>query len=256
MMWRWVLLLLLAVATPAAAQDLPKLTGRVVDTADLLNPQDEAALTQKLEAVQQATTRQFVVVTVPDLQGYPIDDYGVRLGRAWGIGQKGANNGIILLISKSERKVRIEVGYGLEPIVTDAFSGRVIRNDIIPHFKQNDYPGGINAGVDAIVQQLQAPPEEQERQIQQATAEQKQSHHRAGSFIPLIFWGGIMLFMFAATRRGGRYGRRYGGFPVMIWGPGLGGWGGGGGGFSGGGGFGGFSGGGGSFGGGGASGGW
>jgi uncharacterized protein len=257
-----LLLIALLVAAPAAAQDFPKLTGRVVDTADLLSPADEAALTQKLQALEQATGRQLVVATVPDLQGYPIEDYGYKLGRAWGIGQKGANNGAILLIAKNDRKIRIEVGYGLEPILTDAYSGEIIRDQITPAFKQGNYAAGINAGVDAIVQQLQAPPEAQEKRVQQAVDQQKHARHQSGSFVPLIFWGIILLFILIPAVRGRRYGRRYGGgLPVMIWGPGMGsGWGGGSsgggwGGFSGGGG-GGFSGGGGSFGGGGASGGW
>jgi uncharacterized protein len=260
--WRWALLLLLALGTPAAAQTFPKLTGRVVDTAGLLNPQQQEALTQKLAALEQATSRQLVVATVPTLQGYPIEDYGYQLGRAWGIGQKGANNGVILLVAKQEHKIRIEVGYGLEPILTDALSGEIIRDQITPAFKNGDYAGGISAGVDAIAAQLQAPPEQQEQKVQQALQTQQHARHHTGSFVPLIFWGGILLFMFVASRGGRRYGRRYGGLPVMIWGPGLGGgWGGGSsssgggwGGFSGGGG--GFSGGGGSFGGGGASGGW
>jgi uncharacterized protein len=264
-MWRWILLLFLAIATPAAAQNFPKLTGRIVDAADLLSPADEAALSQKLEALDQATTRQLVVATVPDLQGYPIEDYGYKLGRAWGIGQKGTNNGVILLVSKNERKVRIEVGYGLEPILTDAFSGQVIQDRIVPAFKKGDYAGGINAGVDAIGQQLQAPPEQQEQSAKQALQQRTDARQSSdsGSWIPLIFWGIILLFVIIPAVRGGRRGRRYrSGLPVMIWGPGLGGgWGGGSsgggwGGFSGGGGGGGFSGGGGSFGGGGASGGW
>ena len=160
---RALLLLFLLIAAPAAAQNFPKLTGRVVDAAGLLSAQDQAALTQKLASLEQATSRQLVVATVTDLQGYPIEDYGYRLGRNWGIGQKGANNGVILLVSKGDRKVRIEVGYGLEPILTDALSNQIIQDQILPAFKKGDYPGGINAGVDAIAQQLQAPPEQQEK---------------------------------------------------------------------------------------------
>jgi uncharacterized protein len=261
-LWRWMLLLLLAVAGPAAAQDFPKLSGRVVDAADMLTDSEEAALTQKLQGLEDSTHRQLVVATVPDLQGYPIEDYGYKLGRAWGIGQKGANNGAILLVAKKEHKIRIEVGYGLEPILTDAYSGEIIRDKITPAFKQGDFAGGINAGVDAIIQQLQAPPEEQEKRVQQASASHTERHSQSGSFFPLIFWGIILLFVIIPAVGRRRYGRRHRGsaWPIMIWGPGLGGgWGGGSsgsswGGFSGGGG--GFSGGGGSFGGGGASGGW
>jgi uncharacterized protein len=152
-------LALLFAAAPAAAQTFPALTGRVVDAANIIPDADEAALTQKLEAVEKASSRQLVVATVPSLEGYPIEDYGYQLGRKWGIGQKGANNGIILLVAPNDRKVRIEVGYGLEPIMTDALSGDIISQQILPAFKSGDYPGGINAGADAIIAQLQAPPE-------------------------------------------------------------------------------------------------
>lgn len=265
------LILLLFVAVAAHAQQFPPLTGRVVDNANLLAPAEEAALTQKLEALERASSRQLVVATIPDLQGYPIEDYGYQLGRTWGIGQGEANNGIILLVAPNERRVRIEVGYGLEPIVTDALSSQIIRDQITPRFKAGDYAGGISAGVDALIQQLQAPPEEAEQRIlaaQQNEAQQASSGNGGGSILPLIFWGFVILFVVLPMLRGGRRGRKYrrrgGDFPVIIWGPGWGsggsggsggGWGGGGFG-GGGGGFGGFSGGGGSFGGGGASGGW
>ncbi len=254
----------------AHAQQFPPLTGRVVDTANLLQPAEEAALTSKLQALEQASSRQLVVATIADLQGYPIEDYGYRLGRAWGLGQKEANNGIILIVAPNERRVRVEVGYGLEPIVTDALAGQIIREQITPRFKAGDFPGGINAGADALIAQLQAPPEQAERKIleaQQAQAQRQQGSAGGGggggSIFPLFFWGLVILVVVLPMLRGGRRGRRYrrgDGFPVVIWGPGFGGGGGGGfggfGGGGGGGGFGGFSGGGGSFGGGGASGGW
>ena len=266
-MIRLFLFLLLAVGSPAAAQEFPKLTGRVVDGANIIPDADEAALTQKLEGVEKASSRQLVVATVPDLQGYDIADYGYQLGRAWGIGQKGANNGVILLVAPSERKVRIEVGYGLEPIMTDALSHQIIQNDIVPRFKANDYPGGINAGADAIISQLQAPPEAAEQKALEAQQQAAQRNESGGgSIFPLIFWGLVLFFVIIPMLRGGRRGRRYRRRnSVWVWGPGLGGgwggggssgWGGGGFGGGGGGGFGGFSGGGGSFGGGGASGGW
>jgi uncharacterized protein len=258
-LFRLLLFFCLVAAGPAYAQEFPKLTGRVVDNANLLSPADEAALTQKLAALEQASTRQLVVATVPDLQGYPIEDYGYRLGRAWGLGQEEANNGAILLVAPNERRVRIEVGYGLEPILTDALSHGIIEGRILPRFRDNDYPGGIAAGADAIIEQLQAPPEEAERRALEAAAQQREGEE-GGSIFPLIFWGVVLVFIIIPMFRGGRRGRRYrrGGLPVVIWGPGMCGWGGGSSGSSwgGGGGFGGFSGGGGSFGGGGASGGW
>lgn len=259
-------LLLLLVAAPAAAQDFPPLTGRVVDAANIIPDADEAALTQKLAAVEQASSRQLVVATVPSLQDYPIEDYGYKLGRAWGIGQKGANNGMILLVAPNERKVRIEVGYGLEPVMTDALAGDIISGQILPRFKAGDYPGGINAGADAIIAQLQAPPEQAEQKALEAKEKQASRGDEDGSALPLIFWGFILVFIILRMVGRGKRGRRHRRSGVWVWGPGVGGsdWGGGGwgggssgGGFGGfGGGGGGFGGGGGSFGGGGASGGW
>jgi uncharacterized protein len=272
-----LLLLFVLLAPPALAQDFPKLTGRVVDGANLLSPADEAEITGELEALEQRSGRQLVVATVPSLQGHEIEDYGYRLGRAWGIGQKEADNGAILLIAPNERKVRVEVGYGLEPILTDAFSNRVIDEQIVPRFKASDMPGGIKAGVDALVAQLAAPPEVAERAAMEAAqtrGQQRQRSSGAGgvSIAPLFFWGMIILFVLLSfgRRAGGRKyrgKRRRSGFDagdaaVILWGldalsRGRGGGGGGFGGFGGGGGgFGGFSGGGGSFGGGGASGSW
>jgi uncharacterized protein len=259
---------LLGAAAQAQAQEFPKLTGRVVDAANLLDPEQEAALTAKLEALEKASSRQLVVATLPDLGGYPIEDYGYRLGRAWGIGQSEANNGTILLVAPNEKKVRIEVGYGLEPILTDALSALIIHNVILPRFREGDMAGGIIAGADAVIMQLQAPPEEAEkRALEAAAAQQSRQSGGGGSLFPLIFWGIVLLFIVIPMLRSRGRGRRTrrDGMPVILWGPGLGGggFGGGGGGFGGfggggGGGFGGggFSGGGGSFGGGGASGGW
>lgn len=264
----WALLLAMVfVAAPGVAQDFPPLTGRVVDNAALLSPEQEAALTGRLEQLEQQSSRQLVVATVPDLQGYDIADYGYQLGRHWGIGQGEANNGIILLVAPNERRVTIQVGYGLEPIVTDALSHQIIQNQILPAFRAGDMPGGIIAGADALITQLQAPPEQAEQRVLEASqARQAQRSSGGGSIVPLIVWLLILFFVILPMLRRGFGGRKYRGKrrrrggPVVIWGPGLGGggWGGGGGSSwgGGGGGFGGFSGGGGSFGGGGASGGW
>ena len=262
-------LFLLLVALPASAQDFPQLTGRVVDQADLLSPQQEAELTQRLAALEQQNSRQLVVATVPDLQGYDIADYGYQLGRHWGIGQGEANNGIILLVAPNEKKVRIEVGYGLEPIVTDALSWQIIRDTILPRFRANDMPGGIIAGADALIQQLQAPPEAAEQRAMEAAAARQQAQASSGedSIWPALVAMFVIFFVVLPALRvglggGRRYRRRRSGLgSVILWGlaSGMSSGGGrsGGGGFGGGGfGGGGFSGGGGSFGGGGASGGW
>jgi uncharacterized protein len=268
-------LALIALAAPAAAQNFPSLTGRVVDQAHLLTAAEVADLTSKSEALEAQTGRQLVVATVNNLEGYPIDDYGYRLGRAWGIGQKGKDNGVILLVAPNEHKVRIEVGYGATAYLTDAMSGLIIREAILPHFKQNppDYGGGIEAGADALVKQLSLPPDEAAKNVAAATQAQQQRQHSGGNPLPVFFWLMVIGFVVLSHFRRGvgrRYRHRHGGISpwVVLWGlnamansrrGGWGGgssWGGGGGWSGGGGGFGGFSGGGGSFGGGGASGSW
>lgn len=254
-----IILLLLVLALPAYAQAFPPLTGRVVDAANLLSPEQETALDAKLAALEQGGGRQLVVATIPDLQGYAIEDYGYRLGRAWAIGRKSVNDGAILLVAPTERKVRIEVGYGLEPIVTDALSSVIIQSRILPAFRNGDMAGGIVAGADALIELLRLPDEQAEARAKRIVAD-AQEKESGGLPVPLIFWGIVLMFvLFSMIGNRGR-GRRFRGGrgPVVIWGPGLGGgWGGGGGGSSwGGGGGGGFSGGGGSFGGGGASGSW
>ncbi|MBJ7409930.1 MAG: TPM domain-containing protein, partial [Phenylobacterium sp.] len=105
-----------------AAPNFPPLTGRVVDNAEILSPAAEARLTQELATLEQQTAHQLVVATLPDLQGYEIEDYGYQLLRTWGVGRKEQDDGAILIVAPNQRKVRIEVGYGLEPVLTDALS--------------------------------------------------------------------------------------------------------------------------------------
>ena len=278
-----LLLFLAMVAGTARAQTFPKFTGFVVDAANVLPPATEAALSARLAALQRDSKRQLVVATVPDLQGYPIEDYGYRLGRAWGVGLRDVNNGAILLVAPGERKVRIEVGYGLEPVVTDALASVIVSERILPRFKAGDLPGGIVAGADALAAQLRAGPDEAKARTDAAIAQYDRTHRRqaqggggGGGGVPasLIFW--VIVFAVVVLPmlrgRGGRGGRRYRGgggssLPIVLWsignelgrgggfgGGGFGGGSSGGGGGWGGGGFGG--GGGGSFGGGGASGSW
>jgi uncharacterized protein len=246
----------------AVAQTFPKLTGQVVDDANLLDPAQEQQLTAKLAALATQSGRQLVVATIPSLQDYDIADYGYRLGRAWGIGDKAKNDGALLIIAPNERKVRIEVGYGMEGVLTDAVSSRIIRNDITPRFKAGDFPGGIDAGAERIAKILALPPDEAAAYAKQAEAAER-DRSDDGSSVMLIFWVIVILFFVLPMIFGRRGGRRYrgGAGPVILWGPSIGGgggsgWGGGGGSSWGGGDGGGFSGGGGSFGGGGASGGW
>jgi uncharacterized protein len=150
-----------AVASPQA--DLPKLTGRVVDAAGLLPAAAEAELAAQSAALERDVGPQYVIVTVPDLKGEPIEHFGVRLGRSWGIGRKAVNDGLLLIVAPNERKVRIEVGYGLEKRVTDAFAAKVIRERMLPRFKAGDFPAGIHAGTSDLIRRLRS--KQDDRQI-------------------------------------------------------------------------------------------
>jgi uncharacterized protein len=147
-------LLFLLCCTIAAAYDFPPLTGRVVDQADLLSEAAETELTAQLAKHEQQTTNQVVVATVNSLEGGSIDDYGVQLGRFWGIGQREKDNGVLLLIAPNERKMRIDVGYGLEGTLTDAISAVIIDRSLRPAFRAGDFEGGIKGGVDGILDVL------------------------------------------------------------------------------------------------------
>src|SRR5579864_5073256 len=144
----------------AAAQTLtfPPLTGRVVDQAGLLDAADRAALTETLASLEATTTNQLVIVTLKSLQGTSIEDYGYQLGRRWQIGQKDKNNGALLIVAPTERKVRIEVGYGLEGTLTDALTKYIIETSILPRFTAGDFPGGIKRGTEQVVQLLTGDP--------------------------------------------------------------------------------------------------
>lgn len=243
--------------TGALALTFPALTGRVVDEANVLDQATRNALTQKLADLETKTTDQFVVVTLKSLQGTSIEDFGYQLGRYWGIGQKGKNNGVLLIVAPTERKVRIEVGYGLEGTLTDALTRVIIEGAILPRFRANDIPGGITRGSNDIIQVLSGDAE----LFKSLTATRNAPRHASpDSLNPLLFfliWLAIVGFISFVTmrRRGqdGRWGRGVAGVPWLVPTPiGSSGWSSG---SSGG--FGGeFSGGGGSFGGGGSSGSW
>jgi uncharacterized protein len=145
---------ILALAAFAATVAFPPLTGRVVDQANLLTPAEAQSLSEALAAHEAQTGNQVVVVTVKSLQGLPIEDYGYQLGRAWGVGQKDKNNGVLLIIAPTERKVRIEVGYGLESQLTDAVSKLIIQNIMAPAFRSGQFGPGIAAGTGAILKVL------------------------------------------------------------------------------------------------------
>jgi uncharacterized protein len=149
-----VIAILVLALLPALALNFPALTGRVVDEAGILGQANQSALTQKLADLEAKTGNQLVVATLRSLQGTSIEDFGYQLGRTWRIGQAGRNNGALLIVAPNERKVRIEVGYGLEGTLTDAVTRLIIENAILPRFRANDFPGGIARGVDDIIQVL------------------------------------------------------------------------------------------------------
>ena len=287
-----VILLFLFQGPGVLALEVPKLQGRVNDLAGILTPDQIAALDSKLQSFEASDSTQVAILIIPDLEGESLEDYSMRVAEAWRIGQKGLDNGAILLISLRDRALRIEVGYGLEQKLTDVRSSQIIRNEIIPRFRQGDYYGGIDAGVDAMIQSVRG-------LYQGKPAVETESRRGSGRFLnwiivmlfPLLWilsatgkWGGGILgagagmllpytlishslilllaggiigglagmFMGALIKAGAKSGGGRGGFGGPSWGGGFGGGGFGGGGFGGGG----FSGGGGGFGGGGSSGRW
>jgi uncharacterized protein len=272
--------LLTMLASPALAVDYPPApNGPILDQADLLPPDQEAALDARLRALNAQSGRALIIATVPSLQGESIEMYAVKLFEAWGIGGKESDSGLLLLVAPNERKVRIEVGYGLHGYVTDGLSGRIIRTIITPRFKQGDMAGGIEAGANALLEQLARSPQDAKAVAEAAEAAQRQRNKVTPGdvfmaiVIVLVVLGFIGISAVRAAARGGRRYRSGGGVsPIIVWAAseilsdalrgggrhhGGGGWGGGGGGWGGGGGGGGFGGfGGGGSGGGGASGGW
>ncbi len=273
--------------TASAVIAVPALRGRVNDDAGMLSPQAFDKIEAELRSLEQTDSTQIVVLTVPSLEGEPIESFSMRVAEAWKIGMKSIDNGAILVIAKNDRKIRIEVGYGLEGRLTDLVSGQIIRNIMVPEFRTGNFDAGITQGVNAMILAVKG-------EYKAPVNPHRTSHGKGtGSFFPFLFIAFIALGQVGRTNRifGAIAGAILlpviaavvfsaglflilalipvgffaglllsilfpfsgGGFP-----PGGGGgyWSGGGGGFSGGGGFGGFSGGGGGFGGGGASGGW
>jgi uncharacterized protein len=248
-----LLLALLSAAAGVAQPTFPELTGRVVDQAGLLGERDQAELEAALADFERDTAHQIVVATLPSLGGLPIEEYGYQLGRHWGIGREGEDDGALLIVAPEEREVRIEVGYGLEGELTDARSRLIIENEILPRFRQGDFAAGIRAGVAAMIDTLGGTYDPALPAVEPGERERAPSPLPLAVMLPIVL---IILFNAMSGSRGrgrrrGRHRRGYG-WPVVV----PGGFGGRRGGSSGRGAGGGFSGGGGGFGGGGASGSW
>ncbi|WP_234032214.1 TPM domain-containing protein [Parerythrobacter jejuensis] len=195
------------VASPLAAQDFPELTGRIVDQAGLLDEKNTTNLTEKLRKLEETTTRQLVVATVNDLEGYDIADYGNRLARHWQLG-RGANdnaekdNGVLLLVAPNERRVRIEVGYGLEGVITDALASHIIQESIAPKFRQGNMRGGIVSGVYQIAKQLELPPEEAQGALEDLASEKLWDDGGLVFVVALVLVIGIWIGLFGGRGKG------------------------------------------------------
>ncbi|WP_338668768.1 TPM domain-containing protein [Pseudodesulfovibrio methanolicus] len=245
------LILVLGLSAAALALDVPPYTTRVNDLAKMMSPRTRQTLESQLAALEESDSTQVAVLTVPSLKGDSMEDFSIRVAEAWKVGQKGFDNGVILLVSKADRKIRIEVGYGLEGRLTDVLAGQIIDNIISPQFRAGRFDRGFLEGVTAITGAVRG----------EFTALPKKPKSKLNILAILI---GPMIFIILLTEKFGRRRipgaaqgadtvRRSGPGFIYMPGPRSGGGGFGGGGF-GGGGFGGFGGGG--FGGGGASGGW
>lgn len=255
----WLVSFGLTTSSADAAPNYPALTGQIVDQANLISPEDEAAILADLKSLEGTSTDQVAVVTVNSLDGYPIEDYGIGLARQWQLGQKDKDNGILLLVAPNERRVRIEVGRRLEPIMTDILSAAIIDTAMLPRFRRGDFSGGIRAGVQDIKSVLLGDAEAVRERAKSRTPEDDPM-----VFVTLLIFIAIVIFMIWLNSRaerqmadmaspyGKRRSRRRRPRGIVIIPGGSSDWGGG---WSGGGG-GGWSGGGGGFGGGGSSGSW
>ena len=143
-------LLVLSINSFVPALDVPPLRARVNDLAKILTAEKTQELEERLRQFERETSHQIAVLTIPSLEGEPIEDFGIRVAEAWQIGQRGAANGVILIIAQKERKIRIEVGRGLEGILPDVIASQIIREVIAPRYREGDYSGGIEAGIDSI----------------------------------------------------------------------------------------------------------
>jgi uncharacterized protein len=250
---RWFLglsLVALSALGPLAqvrALEVPALTARVNDLAGLLSAGEREKLEAKLEAYERESGQQFALLTVPSLEGDPIEDFSIRVVEKWKLGKKGKDDGLLMIVAAQDRKIRIEVGYGLEGDIQDVYASRVIREVLQPAFRAQAYASGIEQAFDVLIARAsgKAPPEATRR-------EEPRAQRKVSRFAPVLF----ALFLLLMLGGGGGRGRRGGGIaPFLLLGAlgsggrrGGGGFGGGGGGFGGGGG--------GGFGGGGASGDW
>lgn len=191
-------LLLIAglLAVPAHALDVPQLTGHVNDYAGMLSPQTNTTLEQELAAFEKSDSTQIVIVTIPSLQGEVPEEFSIKVAEAWKIGQKGKDNGVIMLISKEDRKIRIEVGRGLEGQLTDLATGRIIDQVIKPRFKAGDFDGGIHAGAMALIQVTRG-----EFKAEPGAVNRRGGRRNGSNLMTFLIFGGIALLVLGSFSR-------------------------------------------------------
>jgi uncharacterized protein len=230
----FLILVQLLLPLAASALEVPGLRGYVNDYAGMISPSTGARLAEKLKAFEASDSTQMVILTIPSLEGEPIEDVSIKVAESWKIGQKGKDNGILLIVSKQDRKMRVEVGRGLEGRLTDLAAGRIVDLVITPRFRAGDFDGGFTAGVSALIGATRG----------EFQADARRSPRPPRLWTAFVF-GFFILFAIAASRAsrkgirrgdhgGGWYSGRGGGFGSPF-GGGGGGFGGGGGDFGGGG---------------------
>jgi uncharacterized protein len=217
----WLLAILALAGTPALAEMPARPAGPVLDAANVIAPAVEATLDQRLRDYNRTTGRAVIVATVPSLDGLEVEDYAQKLGESWGIGGKETEEAVLLLVAPGERKLRIHAARGVQERVTDALAGRIIRDTMIPYLKSGDYGGGIAAGVDGIITQLDRSPADAKAVAEAAAAASKQSGNGNASAGSVIFWIVLILFFMMVFGRGNRRQgvRRSGIDPgIVLWG--------------------------------------
>jgi uncharacterized protein len=192
------LALLFLQASGASALDVPELRARVTDLAGILTAGQAAGLEAKLEELERTDSTQVAVLIIPSLEGESLEDYSLRVAEKWKLGRKGRDNGAILLIAMKERRIRIEVGYGLESVLTDARSAQIWRNEIVPRFREGDFYGGIDAGVTAIIQTVRG-------QYQPSPGDSESERRGSGNFgdFPIILLLPLFWIMSSIGKWGG-----------------------------------------------------
>lgn len=192
------LLLITLTVLPGSARTIPAFKGYVNDYADMISRPVEAKLDQTLKSFEHSDSTQVAVLTVDSLEGDPLEDFSIRVAEKWGVGQKGKDNGVLLLVAKKERKVRLEVGYGLEGVLTDLLAGRIIDDVITPRFKSGQFDQGFEAGVEAVIQATRGEFKADQR------SSRRGGRREESPLLSYLFFGGLFIsFLGKASRKWG-----------------------------------------------------